>query len=422
MQRLEFAQKSWWRKYSHSAFLLLIALVAFRSAGCDYRILAPANGSTSSGGLKVTVSPTSATIAPAGSIALTTTVTGFQHDSTVQWSIVGGTPGTLTSNGSTTTYTAPQTIAVSPVLVSVRARSNEDTTRYADAVITISKQPIDTTHKVALVLSPLSITLQAGQTQQFTATVTGNANTGVTWKLVSGLGSLSATGQYSAPSSLSQGSTAIVKATALADTTVSAQATVTLSVPDTMPCFTRDIQPIINSNCTMAGCHTSGGGEVRDLTTYAGIMGYVRSGNASSSRLYTALSGSGENKMPPSGRTPLTSAQSNLIARWINDGALNNACPPDTSGGCDTTAVTYSGFVSGVFSTNCLGCHSGSNPSGSVNLSTFAGVQTVANNGQLVGGLTGTPPNFLMPVTGTPLDACTIAKIRAWVNHGAQNN
>ncbi|MDP4199566.1 MAG: hypothetical protein Q8922_03340 [Bacteroidota bacterium] len=414
--------RPWLHRYGHAAFFLFVAIVAFKAAGCDYRIIAPANGSSGPvTGLQVAVSPKTATIMPNSVVTLTAYVSGWKHDSTVQWSILAGGVGALSSNGNTTVFAAPAAIAMSPVLVTVRARSTEDTSQYADAVITISKQPIDTSHHVMISLSPLSVTLQAGQTQQFIATVTGTTNTGVTWLLVSGPGVLTSTGLYTAPGSISQKLTAIVRATSLADTSAWAQSSITISLPDTMPCFTRDIQPIINSNCTMSGCHSGGGGEARDLTTYAGIMSYVRAGNAGSSRLYRSITGSGEDAMPPYPRTPLTSAQINLIARWINDGALNSTCPADTSN-CDTTAVSFSGFVNPIIQNACLGCHSGSNPSGGISLSTYSGVQTVANNGQLVGGITGTPPYFIMPQTGSPLDACTIAKIRAWVNHGAPNN
>lgn len=416
------------RRYAHAAFLLMIALVALRSAGCDYRVIAPpTGGSNGSGngngtGLKVSVSPPTATILTGAVLALSAKVTGWTSDSNVTWSLLSSGVGSIVPSGNAAVYTAPAAIVMSPTLVTVRATSKEDTSRHADAVITITKQPSDTSHSIALSISPITVSLKAGETQQFASIVTGTTNTLVLWMLVSGPGSITATGLYTAPATLSSRSIAIVRATVLADTGVWKEATITINIPDTTPCFTRDIQPMIISNCTMSGCHNGTGGEARDLTTYSGVMSYVRAGHGSASRLYTAITRvGGEDQMPPPPRQRLTAAQIDLIKRWIDDGATNAACPTDSSG-CDTTAVSYTGFIAPTIQNYCLGCHSGSNPSGGIDLSTYTGVQTVATNGQLVGGITGTTPYTLMPQTGSPLDACTIAKIRAWVTQGARNN
>jgi uncharacterized membrane protein len=257
--------------------------------------------------------------------------------------------------------------------------------------------------------------------------VSNTSNTGVNWQLLSGPGTLSAQGLYIAPASITGSSaTAIVKAIAQADTSVWAEATVTISAPaDTTPCFQAMVLPIIVSNCTMSGCHSSGsGGELRDLTTYSGIMGYVKAGNASSSKLYRIISssGSGGDVMPPAPRAKLTADQIALIARWINDGAKNTSCNQGTVG-CDTNGVQYSSFVKGVIQNYCLGCHSGPSVASSLNvdLSAYSGVQAVAQNGKLVQSIDGTGP-YKMPLGGSMLDSCTVAKIRAWVNSGAPNN
>lgn len=90
---------------------------------------------------------------------------------------------------------------------------------------------------------PVSISITPGQqnvmltgSQQFTATVTGSANTNVTWSLVDGsgaasnIGSISATGNYTAPQTmpLPTPNTVNVKATSVADPSKSAIATVTI--------------------------------------------------------------------------------------------------------------------------------------------------------------------------------------------------
>jgi len=78
---------------------------------------------------------------------------------------------------------------------------------------------------VAVSLTPLSVSLAAGGTQQFTAAVTGTANTAVTWS-ASG-GTISTGGLYTAPAAAGAYS---VKATSAADSTKSASATVTVTV------------------------------------------------------------------------------------------------------------------------------------------------------------------------------------------------
>jgi cellulose 1,4-beta-cellobiosidase len=95
---------------------------------------------------------------------------------------------------------------------------------------------------VAISLSPLSATLTASLSQQFTAAVTGSSNTGVNWTVALGPGApagalpgtISASGLYTAPSTIASQYTVIVTAQSQADTTKSASATVTLNPPETI--------------------------------------------------------------------------------------------------------------------------------------------------------------------------------------------
>lgn len=83
---------------------------------------------------------------------------------------------------------------------------------------------------VAVSVSPSSVTLQPGLSQQFTATVTGSTNTAVTWSATAG--TISASGLYTAPTTVG---TYSVTAVSQADATKSATATVIVqsSVPTT---------------------------------------------------------------------------------------------------------------------------------------------------------------------------------------------
>src|SRR5262249_26880318 len=68
------------------------------------------------------------------------------------------------------------------------------------------------------------------QSQQFTASVNGTTNTGVTWTL-SGPGSISATGLYTAPASITSAHNVTITATSAADPTRFGTATVSLTMP-----------------------------------------------------------------------------------------------------------------------------------------------------------------------------------------------
>ena len=79
---------------------------------------------------------------------------------------------------------------------------------------------------VKVIVSPTSATLISKQTLQFTATVSGTSNTGVTWSATAG--SFGNNGLYTAPTVTAQTS-AVITATSDADSTKSASATVTIN-------------------------------------------------------------------------------------------------------------------------------------------------------------------------------------------------
>jgi hypothetical protein len=88
---------------------------------------------------------------------------------------------------------------------------------------------------ISISISPTSVGLYGGQTQQFTATVTNTYFTNVTWSISpAGLGSIDQSGNYTAPSLIGTQQTVTVTATSQADTTKSASATVTLFPPMTI--------------------------------------------------------------------------------------------------------------------------------------------------------------------------------------------
>lgn len=83
---------------------------------------------------------------------------------------------------------------------------------------------------ISVSVSPMSSSLQPGQSVTFTPTVQGTNNHLVQWSLSPAIGTLN-NGTYTAPSSLSADTQVAITATSLADSTKSATATVSLGVP-----------------------------------------------------------------------------------------------------------------------------------------------------------------------------------------------
>jgi hypothetical protein len=179
--------------------------------------------------VQATVSPAAASLMAGGTVTLTATVTGAA-DPAVTWTVDGvangnASVGTITpGQGDAATYTAPAGAGTH----SVAAVSAADTTKAAVSTITV-----ETPVRVAMNLG--SATLGAGGTFAITATVSGAANTAVTWT-VDGISGGNAdvgtvvpmagnTVSYTAPAA--PGSHTL-KATSSADPTKSATTVVTI--------------------------------------------------------------------------------------------------------------------------------------------------------------------------------------------------
>jgi uncharacterized membrane protein len=115
----------------------------------------------------------------------------------------------------------------------------------------------------------------------------------------------------------------------------------------------------------------------------------------------------------------LTPEQIALIAKWINQGAKDLTC--NSAGNCDTSNITFSGKISGIINTYCVGCHSGATPGAGIMLNSYAGVAGVAANGKLLGSIKGLASYKAMPV-GSKLDDCKIKQVQKWVEAGYPNN
>jgi len=219
--------------------------------------------------IQVTVSPSTASLTPSQTQQFTATVTGTTNTA-VTWS-VSPAVGTISSGG---LYTAPATLG-SPQTVTVTATSVQDPTKSATASVTV-------TPAVTVTVSPGAVTLGVGQTQRFSAAVTGTTNTAVTWSVNPAVGSVSSGGLYTAPGTLGSPQTVTVTAASVQDPTKSATANVTVT-----PAVTVTVSP---------GTVTLGVGQTQQFT--ATVTGTTNTavtwsvspavGSVSSGGLYTA--------------------------------------------------------------------------------------------------------------------------------------
>lgn len=92
-----------------------------------------------------------------------------------------------------------------------------------------------------------------------------------------------------------------------------------------------------------------------------------------------------------------------------------------SSGTCDTTAITYAATIAPIMNQYCVSCHSGSAPSGSIDLSSYANVKASADDGSLYGSMSHDPNWSEMPKGGNKVDDCTLLKLQIWINNGTPN-
>jgi hypothetical protein len=189
---------------------------------------------------------------------------------------------------------------------------------------------------------------------------------------------------------------------------------------NTEVCFQSQIQPLINANCAVSGCHDGSNNELPILISYNDIMGEIEAGYPGKSELYEVISESpgSDDVMPPSPRQPLTSEQISLIEIWILEGAKNTTCPDQN---CDSVNVTYSGTISTIMQ-NCTGCHGTNSPSAGLSLTTYAQVKDAINGKHLIDRVNFVSGYSPMPPSGIKLSTCNLAQLRHWIELGMPNN
>lgn len=191
--------------------------------GSVYPIGAYASSGSGTGtSVTVNINPTAVSLQASQTQQFTATTSGASNPA-LTWSLSPAGTGTLSSSG---LYTAPASISTTQT-VSVKAALTSDTTKSATALVTLSPTVLP-----SIKLTPLSATVNAGGTQQFSATVaalTAGLSSTIGWSLSPSVGTISSGGLYAAPSSISGQQTVTIKATLLANTAIFATATLTVN-------------------------------------------------------------------------------------------------------------------------------------------------------------------------------------------------
>lgn len=191
--------------------------------------------------------------------------------------------------------------------------------------------------------------------------------------------------------------------------------------PDTVY-FQNDVLPLLISSCASTGCHDAATAEEGIvLIDYLSVIqsDIIKPGDPDDSEIFEKITETDpEERMPPPPKSPLSNEQITLLRTWVKQGARNNSC----DSGCDTLNVTFSGSVWPTLETNCVGCHSESNPEGGISITNYNDAVILANNGSLLGSISHDPIFVAMPKNGQKLIDCKIVEIKRWIENGTPNN
>lgn len=186
--------------------------------------------------------------------------------------------------------------------------------------------------------------------------------------------------------------------------------------------FQNEVLPLLISSCATSGCHNAIDAEDGIvLIDYATVIkfGSINLEQPEESEIYEVLNDDGDDRMPPPPNSELSSEQKNTILNWIRQGALNNECAESE---CDTTNVGFSSSIWPILETNCVGCHSGPDAGGEIQITNYNEVVSLVENGRLMGAIKHMEPFVPMPKDGNKLSDCDIAKFDIWIQNGTKND
>ena len=188
--------------------------------------------------------------------------------------------------------------------------------------------------------------------------------------------------------------------------------------PSSEVCFNTQILPFFQANCSQSGCHDAKThAEGYNLTTYAGIKKGISTSNPTNSKLYRVIVDTGRERMPPPPSASITKTQSDLILKWVKEGAKETNCAVYIN----AENATYAAVIKPFIDVNCLGCHQAGNASGNVLLNSYANIKVLADNGRLLGSIKSSPGFVAMPPS-RKLSTCEISAFQNWITKGAKND
>jgi hypothetical protein len=246
--------------YTAPTILSPMTLTIYAAAAADTSISSHMSITVNPFAITVDVAPMTASVqacpltpCPNVSIVMFTATVSNTANTDVAWwvnSIQGGdsTIGTISSSG---VYTAPAAVP-NPAVVTITAKSAADNTKTGTASVTIIPP-----HAVTVSVNPTTLSLTAGMSKDFTATVVGEADTAVTWKATcsaSNCGSITYKGvdtaTYATPPSVSSDLLVTITATSVVDTTQygTAMVTVTSPVAPTLVITASSSAPVLEGN------------------------------------------------------------------------------------------------------------------------------------------------------------------------------
>ncbi|MBV9182769.1 MAG: Ig-like domain-containing protein, partial [Acidobacteria bacterium] len=270
--------------------------------------------------ISVSVSPANANLQVGQSKQFNATVSGTTINA-VNW-LVNGTAGGNTTFGtisSTGLYTAPAAVPSGAVMVT--AQSVAQSTATASVAVTVTPSS-----SISVSISPTSTSLQFGQSQQFSATVSGTSSTGVSWAVdgtLGGnatLGTISSAGLYTAPAA-GASTTVTVTAQSLAQSSAMGSATVSITMP-TISVSVSPSNPSLEVNQTLQfNAAVSGTTNTAVNWLVSNILGGNSSvGTVSSTGMYTAPAN------VPTG--PVTVTAKSILDSTITADATVTIMPP----------------------------------------------------------------------------------------------
>ena len=235
----------------------------------------------------VVVTPNTANVARGQSRQFTATVNGTNSPSQgVTWSITGGGTGTSISTSGFLSVSASEPANT----IKIRATSNYDNTKYGTATVNVTGALV-----ASVVVSPTNVNVAVGNTQQFTASVsgTGNPSQSVTWRVEnqnSSSTSINSSGRLTVASN-ETANTLIVTATSTIDSNKMGTATVTVSTVG----GTWNVNDVADWTDAVAGIRNGGNYKIHTINVNADIATPQNSGSlfGSATNIQVTLGGTG---------------------------------------------------------------------------------------------------------------------------------